>query len=107
MSGAWKLIFPDIVKEDFAALVVPVRAQVLKMINRVAANPLPQSRGGYGKPLGGNLSGLFKIKLRRAGVRVVYALREIDGEMVVVIVGMREENTVYALAARRRVNLGL
>jgi mRNA interferase RelE/StbE len=107
MSGAWKLIFPDIVKEDFAALAVPVRAQVLKMINRVATNPLPQSRGGYGKPLGGNLSGLFKIKLRRAGVRVVYALREIDGEMVVVIVGMREGNTVYTLAAHRRTKLGL
>lgn len=82
MSGAWKLVFPDIVKSDFAALAVPVRAQVLKMINRVATNPLPQAR-------------------------VVYALREIDGEMVVVIVGMREENTVYALAARRRIKLGL
>lgn len=51
MSGAWKLVFPDIVKSDFAALAVPVRAQVLKMINRVATNPLPQARGGYGNRL--------------------------------------------------------
>ncbi len=107
MSGAWKIIFPDIVKGDVVALGASVQAQVLKMINRVATNPLPQSRGGYGKPLGGDLSGLLKIKLRRAGVRVVYALREIEGEMVVIIVGMREESAVYRLAARRRVKLGL
>lgn len=107
MSAAWKIVFPSIVKEDVYALAAPVRAQVLKMINRVATNPLPRSRGGYGKPLGGNLSGLLKIKLLRVGVRVVYALREIDGEMVVVVVGARAENAVYALAARRRVKLGL
>lgn len=107
MSGAWKIIFPDIVKGDVAALGTSVQAQVLKMINRVATNPLQQSRGGYGKPLGGNLSGLLKIKLRRAGIRIVYALREVDGEMVVVVVGVREESAVYTLAARRRVKLGL
>lgn len=107
MSGAWKVYFPDIVKKDVSELSASVQTQVLKMIARVATNPLPQSRGGYGKPLGGNLSGLLKIKLRRAGVRVVYALREIEGEMVVVVVGMRAENIVYTLAAKRRIKLGL
>lgn len=107
MSRVWKIILPDVVKEDISDLAAPVQAQVLKMIKRVATNPLPQSRGGYGKPLGGNLSGLLKIKLLRAGVRVVYALREIEGEMVLVVVGIRAEGAAYTLAAQRRRKLGL
>ena len=107
MSRAWKIYFPECVKEDIASLSAPVRVRTLKMIERVATNPLPQSRGGYGKPLGGNLSGLLKIKLLRAGVRVVYALHENAGEMILVVVGLRKENIVYTLDARRRVKLGL
>jgi len=107
MSREWSGVFPDVVKKDILRLDVTLRAQVLKVILRVAKNPLPQVRGGYGKPLGGNLSGLFKIKLRRAGVRVVYALREIDGKMVIVVVGVRDGETVYSAATKRRGKLGL
>ena len=53
MSRTWEIYFPECVKEDIASLSAPVRVRTLKMIERVATNPLPQSRGGYGKPLGG------------------------------------------------------
>lgn len=101
MSRSWKIIFPAVVKKEVERLDATVRLQVLKAIRRVATNPLPQARGGYGKPLGGNLSGFLKIKLRRAGVRVVYALREIEGEMVVVVVAARANDEVYKIAERR------
>lgn len=106
-GSAWKLVFSEAAQKDVAALDASVRPQVLKVLARVALNPLPLSRGGYGKPLGGELSGLFKIKLLKAGVRVVYALREVNGEMLVVVVGMRRENRVYTLAAKRRGRLGV
>ncbi len=60
---------------------------------------------GCGKPLGNkgdaNLAGLFKIKLRKSGIRVVYQLIEVDGVMRIVVVGMRADDEVYREAARR------
>ena len=59
--------FPE-VQEDLNKLDRGKRKQVLKAIDRVSQNPLPQNEGGYGKPLGNkgnvNLSGCYKIKLR-------------------------------------------
>ena len=62
---------------------------------------------GYGKPLGsrqGNdLSGLLKIKLRNAGIRVVYKLIRTESEMLVVVIGMRADDEVYDTAKRRAI----
>lgn len=68
-------------------------------------NPLPANEGGYGKPLGNkgerNLSGLFKIKLRASGLRAVHSLARKDERMVIVVVGVREDNEVYEVAESR------
>ena len=52
--------------------------QVLKAIEKVSQNPLPNYEGGYGKPLGNRvasqLAGYYKIKLRKSGLRVVYSI---------------------------------
>ena len=68
-------------------------------------NPLPVSEGGYGKPLGNkrgnNLSGFLKIKLKSLGIRVVYKLIKIDGQMLVVVIGARADDEVYDTAKRR------
>ena len=78
------------------------RALVFKAIEKVREDPTAE---GYGKPLGNkseaNLVGLFKIKLRESGIRVVYQLVEVDGVMRIVIVGMRTEDEIYREAARR------
>lgn len=46
------------------------------LIQKVCQNPLPENEGGYGKLLGNknntNLSGFLKVKLRGAGLRIVY-----------------------------------
>ena len=43
----------------------------------------------------------YKIKLRSAGYRLVYEVRDAEVVVVVIAVGKRERNQVYALAAKR------
>ncbi len=77
------------------------RQQVLvkKAVKKVQENPLPQNEGGYGKPLGHkrglNLTNLLKIKLRGEGIRIVYKLAKTESQMLVIVVGIREDDEVY------------
>ena len=85
-----------------------VRNQVLKGIIKVSANPVSQSEGGYGKPLGNkggtNLTGFYKIKFKRIGIRVVYKLikDEITNEMYILVISARADEQVYKLADTRK-----
>ncbi|WP_346427461.1 type II toxin-antitoxin system RelE/ParE family toxin [Bifidobacterium sp. SO4] len=83
----------------------PAKSHVRTMLVKVAENPLPFTEGGYGKPLGhkrdGNLTGYLKVKLRGDGLRVVYRLERTAGSMVVIIVSVRDDGTVYKEAVRR------
>ena len=78
---------------------------VRKAINKVKRNPLPQDEGGYGKPLGHkhglNLTGFLKVKLRKEGIRIVYKLFKTETRMLVVVIGVREDEEVYEIAQRR------
>ena len=97
--------------EELRALDKGRRAVVAKAIRRTLRNPLPAYEGGYGKPLGnkGNrdLTGLLKIKLKREGLRVVYKLVRRDGKMLVIVVGIREDEEVYRTAEMRAKKYGL
>lgn len=108
---AWRVEFLEEAVEDLRKLDGPVRARVLKAIRKVSLNPLPQNEGGYGKPLGNrnaiDLVGLFKVKLRSDGIRIVYRLQRTEAEMLVVVVGVRADSEVYREAARRRKARGL
>lgn len=81
------------------------RKQVLKAIDKVKTNPLPQNEGGYGKPLGNkrgiNLTNLYKIKLKKTGIRVVYQIIRVKDTMEIIIVSMREDEKVYEEAQKR------
>ncbi len=44
----------------------------------------------------------YKIKLRNAGYRLVYEVRDKQLIVLVVAVGKRERNDVYKMAERRR-----
>lgn len=98
----WSVEFLPEAQRDMRRLDGTQRSQVLKAINKVQKNP---TSDGYGVPLGNkggiNLTGLFKIKLRKSGIRVVYQLVEVDGVMRIIIVGMRTNDEVYREAARR------
>lgn len=72
---------------------------------------LPETEGGYGKPLGNRsgskLSGFLKIKLRGAGLRIVYQLVRQGDDMLVVVIGARADEEVYEVARNRIVKHGL
>ncbi len=92
-------------KQDFTKLDGSVRPQVLRAMYKTSNNPLPQSEGGYGVELrnrnGIDLTGCLKIKLKKAGVRIVYTLERTAKSMNIVIIGMRADMEVYKEAAKR------
>lgn len=61
---SWKISFLDKAIDDFSALDRSKQIEVAKALDKVKENPLPMQEGGYGKPLGGNLAGCCKIKLK-------------------------------------------
>lgn len=85
-----------------------VKAQVVKGIRKVLQNPLSKKEGGYGDPLGNkgknDLTGLFKIKFLKIGIRVVYKTMVIPEKniMKVIVISARSDNEVYDLAGKRR-----
>jgi len=102
----WQVEYLKDAVDDMKQLDHAQRVQVVKAINKVAVNPLPQAEGGYGKPLGNkgttNLAGLFKIKLLKIGIRVVYKLVREDAVMKIIVVSARADDEVYRLAQKRK-----
>lgn len=103
--SAWEVLLYPEAENDLADLDGSSRVLALKAIEKVSRNPLPREKGGHGDPLGNkggrNLTGFMKIKLKGAGIRVIYRLAELNGKMAVVVVGSREDEEAYELAAKR------
>lgn len=101
----WSLKFLPEAQKDFERLAGNQRILVAKALKKVQQNPLSIYEGGYGKPLGNkggtDLSGLMKIKLRDAGLRIVYKLIRTETEMIVVVIGARADDEVYRIAQTR------
>lgn len=102
----WQCLFLPEAEEDLRKLDGSQRILVAKALKKVLQNPLPASEGGYGKPLGNHnktaLAGLYKIKIRSAGIRIVYRLIRVKGQMIVLVIGARADDEVYLLAAKRK-----
>lgn len=102
---AWKISYTESAEKDFQALDGTQKKQVAKAMLKVSENPLPASEGGYGKPLGNkggsNLTGYFKIKLLKLGLRVVYRLIRTDETMEIIIISIRDDESVYKEAVNR------
>ena len=102
---AWNIEYLRAAEKDLENLDKSGKLQVVKAIEKVSENPLPQSEGGYGKPLGNHLSsklsGYFKIKLVKLGIRIVYGLIRENDIMKIIVVSVREDETVYKLAEKR------
>ena len=103
MSGYEVAFYPDALK-DIKRLDGAQRKIVLKAIEKIRTNPLPQNEGGFGKPLGNkagtDLTGFMKI----SGIRIVYRLIRIKEKMAIVVVGAREDMEVYRTAQRRELD---
>ncbi len=102
----WSIVYTKEANEDLKVLDHSQQLQVLKAIKKVSINPLPNSEGGLGKPLGNRVStklaGYLKIKLRKAGLRVVYRLVMDCYIMRIIVISVRDDDTVYKLAQYRK-----
>lgn len=88
----------DDFKKDLEKLSQAVKDQLYKKLQKVQENPhVPKNR------LKGELSSCYKIKLLKAGVRLVYQV--IDDEVVILLVtvGKRADSEVYE-EAKQRIN---
>lgn len=88
------------VHDDFVAeldkLDPAVKLQLRKKLDKVVENPhIPKNR------LSGELHNCYKIKLRKAGVRLVYQVNDNEIFILLLTVGKREDNQVYETAVNR------
>jgi len=102
---SWKVSYLPETDKDLERLDNSQRLLVLKAITKVSLNPKSKSEGGYGTPLGNRntarLADLFKIKLKKSGLRIIYKLVRTKETMLVIIVGARADNEVYIEADTR------
>ena len=106
---SWEVLYLPEAENDLQKLDGSQRILVLKAIKKVRNNPLPQSEGGYGKPLGNkggrNLTNnLLKIKLKASGIRIVYSIIRQAEQMIIIVIGIREDEEVYNIAESRNNN---
>lgn len=107
----WEVDYLPEARKDIKNLDRSKQIIVNTAIKKVKINPLPQAEGGHGKPLGNkhglNLTTLLKIKLRGEGIRIVYKLVRTDTQMLIIVVGVREDEEVYEIANRRLISHNL
>ncbi|WP_019867296.1 type II toxin-antitoxin system RelE family toxin [Methylovulum miyakonense] len=92
---SFKLRFKEQAWQEWHDLAPSIREQFAKKLHTLKENPRIESA---------RLSGLkncYKIKLRKAGFRLVYEVRDQELVILVVAIGKRERNAVYKTAAKR------
>lgn len=91
--------------DDLNALDGSQKPLVIKAIIKAAKNPQPKKEGGYGEPLGNrdgyDLTGYMKLKIRDAGIRIVYQYIRTDHGMEIIVISMRADSEVYRIAYNR------
>jgi len=91
----FKLIFKQEAKKEWDKLDSTIKAQFKKkLIERLESPRVDSSR------LNG-MKDCYKIKLRSAGYRLVYQVRDSEILISVVAVGKRDRNQVYKIAIKR------
>ena len=102
---SWQVKFLPEAQKDYDHLAGNQQLLVAKTLEKVRQNPVSIYEGGYGKPLGSkggtNLTGLFKVKLKAAGLRIVYKLIQTETEMLIIVIGARADDEVYQIAQKR------
>lgn len=91
----YRLAFKEEALKEWNALDHSIKSQFVKKLKERLEHPRVESS---------RLSGMkdcYKIKLRGAGYRLVYKVRDEEIIVTVVAVGKRERNSVYKAAAKR------
>lgn len=107
----WEVEYLPEAENDLKSLDESQRKLILKAIKKVKQNPLSVYEGGYGKPLGNrngtNLSGFLEVKLKNAGLRIVYKAVKQNDKMLIIVIGARADEEVYGIAKKRIQNHNL
>ena len=102
----WIIKYLDESIKDLKKIDSSLYNQIFAGLEKVSQNPLSQSEGGYGKPLGADLVNMFKIKYRNIGIRVVYTLVRKDKVMNIVTISIRDESKCYEISKKRKEKYG-
>jgi len=92
---SFKLRFKEEAFKEWQRLDNTIRQQFSKKLHAIKEQPRVENA---------KLSGMkncYKIKLRQAGFRLVYEVRDSEVVIVVVSIGKRERNAVYQAAKKR------
>jgi len=91
----YKLVFKEEAKKEWDNLEATVRSIFAKKLKERMQLPRIESA---------RLSGMkdcYKIKLNRAGFRLVYQVRDQELLVSVIAIGKQEKNAVYKIAGKR------
>ena len=92
---SYKLSFKKQALKEWRKLDTSVSAQFKKKLRERLKNPHIESARLHG------MKNCYKIKLRSAGFRLVYQVRDQEFVVSVITVGKREKNLVYKIATKR------
>jgi mRNA interferase RelE/StbE len=93
--STYKLVFKEEAKKEWDNLDSNVRSIFAKKLKERIQQPRIESSRLNG------MKDCYKIKLSRAGFRLVYQVRDKELIVSVVAVGKREKNLVYKIAGKR------
>ena len=91
----YKLLFRQDADKEWKKLESTIKTQFKKRLSERLISPRVESA---------RLSGMkdcYKIKLRSAGYRLVYEVRDTEVVVSVVAIGKRDRNQVYKIASKR------
>lgn len=91
----YSLRFKEEAKKEWDRLDPVIREHFAKKLLQRREHPRVSSAQLSGMP------DCYKIKLRSAGYRLVYEVRDHEVVIVVIAVGKRERSAVYKIAAKR------
>ncbi|MBT4668720.1 MAG: type II toxin-antitoxin system RelE/ParE family toxin [Candidatus Ruthia sp.] len=92
---SYKLTFKQDAKKEWDKLNKSIKVIFVKKLEERLVNPHIESARLR------QLKDCYKIKLRRAGYRLVYQVREAELIVAVVAVGKRDKSRAYNLAMKR------
>ena len=91
----YELVFKQDALKEWQKLDSTIKVQFKKKLIERLSNPKIESSRLNG------MKDSYKIKLRKAGYRLVYQVRDLEVVVSIVAVGKRERNSVYKIAAKR------
>ncbi|KGD94346.1 type II toxin-antitoxin system RelE/ParE family toxin [Rhizobium sp. YS-1r] len=92
---SYELAFLDVALKEWRKLDANIRDQFRKKLAERLENPRVPSAQLYGD------EDRYKVKLRSAGYRLVYEVRDAQLIVLVIAVGRRDRNAVYKAAEKR------